>query len=256
MKIIYIISFPPAYLYQESLPPDHSWINDKDEQIGIWRSDWGHIFAENVKRFFPKVDFEVWRPDYRVEKEYLYVFEDGVVHRSFPAQKVTFWRGLKPEKYYISKELILKLSQFIIIHKHTKDLVVHIPLDFSYLTHIILKKFNRLVPFLHTSHLNPELLNVDLKTANPLSYLHRFFIKLTYNKHKKMLKEIAVSKDRTDFFERYTNANIYHLDFLNFDFGWADNKTSKGYARRKLNLPTDKKIIFSSSRLVPEKQVK
>ncbi|MBP7508828.1 MAG: hypothetical protein KA807_13510 [Prolixibacteraceae bacterium] len=217
MKIIYIISFPPAYGYSCNLAPDHYWHNIKGEMIGIWRQDWGHIFAKNVKRFYPEFEFEVWRPDYRADKEYIHIFEDGIIHRSFPAQKETFWIGLKPEKRYTSKELISKFTECIKAHNTKKDLVCHIPLDFSYIGYILLTKFGNKVPFLHTSHLNQELLNVNLRTYNPISFLHRIFIWGTYRKYKSKLKEIAVTEDRIAFFKRYTRANVYQFNFLNLD---------------------------------------
>jgi glycosyltransferase involved in cell wall biosynthesis len=255
MKVIYIISFPPAYENNSNLTPDHYWHNTKGEMIGVWRQDWGHIFAKDVKRFHPEIEFEVWRPDDRAEKECMHVFPDGVIHRSFPAQKAMFWHGLKPEKYYTSKELIKKLAQFIEMQQARRELICHIPLDFSCLSYIILKRFGKKIPFLHTSHLNPELLNINLKTLNPLSFFHRLLINAKYLKYKSMLKEIAISEDRMDFFKRYTRANVYQLDLLNLDLEWGDKKISKNQAREKLNLPCGKKIIFSSSRLVPEKQI-
>jgi glycosyltransferase involved in cell wall biosynthesis len=255
MKIIYIISFPPAYEYNSCLAPDHFWYNTKGEMIGIWRQDWGHVFARDVKRFYPECGFEVWRPDYRAEKEYMHIFEDGVIHRSFPAQQIIFWRGLKPEKHCTSKELISKFTELIEAHIIKKDLVCHIPLDFSYLSYYLLNKFGNKVPFLHTSHLNPDLLNVNLRTYNPLSFFHRLFIRVTYHKYIIKLKEIAVSEDRIAFFKQHTRANVYQLDLLNLDLEWGNRKIDKEEARIKLNLPLEKKIIFSSSRLVPEKQI-
>ena len=88
MKIIYIITFPPKYEYKDGPKPDFFWLNNKNQQIGIWRIDRGHVFAQDVKTFFPETEFEVWRPDYRAEKEYVHTFEDGVIHRSFPAQTI------------------------------------------------------------------------------------------------------------------------------------------------------------------------
>lgn len=255
IKIIYIISFCPKYEYDNSVKPDHTWRNNRNEEIAIWRIDWGHIFARDLKRFFPEIEFEVWRPDYRAEKEYVHVFEDGVVHRSFPAQKVKFRVGIKPTYFASSKELIEKFESLVEQQRENRNLVCHMPLDFSYLGHIMLIKFRKQVPFLHTSHLNPQLLNIDLKTANPLKFLHRLFLKRTNDKQKRMLGDIAVTLDRIEFFKTHTKSNVYQFNSLNFDFEWAKDKISKEEARKKLRLDPNIFILFSSSRLVPEKQL-
>ena len=255
MKVIFIITFPPVYDYFKTVEPDHSWVSGKGAIIGVWRQDWGHVFAKEVKRFFPDVEFEVWRPDYRAEKEYVHVFDDGVVHRTFPSRKVKFMTGLKPAYFDTSNELIEKFGQTIHKHKDTRDMICHIPLDFSYLGFVLLKKYRKKIPFLHTSHLNPDLLNVNLRTLNPLKFFHRLFIKQTYDQHKRLLGDIAVLSDKIEFFKKYINSNVYQLDSLNFDFKWAERKISKVEARKRVNLNTNVFILFSSSRLVPEKQL-
>lgn len=255
MRIIYIITFPPAYEYGTTLKPDHSWVNSKGEIIGVWRQDWGHVFAKDVKRFYPEVEFEVWRPDYRAEKEYMHVFKDKVIHRSFPAQMKKFRFGLKRTEFWTSRELVDKLDLFISEDHKSKDLLCHIPLDFSYLSNILLKKFKTRLPFLHTSHLNPQLLNPNIATINPLKYLHRLLIRKTLSEHLRLLSEIAVSKDRLEFFNKHTSANVYQFNSLYFDLNWTINKVTKLEARKKLGLYPESLILFSSSRLVPEKQI-
>ena len=255
MKVIFIITFSPAYNYNNTIQPEHFWHNNKGEIVGIWRQDWGHIFAEDVKRFFPDVEFEVWRPDYRADKEYVHIFDDGVVHRSFPSGKVKFRIGLKPAYFETSDELMDKFGSTIHAHQNTKDLICHIPLDFSYLGCTLLKKFRNKIPFFHTSHLNPNLLNVNLKTLNPIKFLHRLFIKKTFDQYKNLLGDIAVSLDKMEFFKMHTKSKIYQLNSLNFDFEWTNSKITKKEAREKLNLNPEIFIIFSSSRLVPEKHL-
>lgn len=255
MKVIYIISFPPAYNFIKNPPPAHSWYNSKGDVISVWRQDRGHVFAKDIKSFFPEVEFEVWRPDYKADKEYVHIFHDGITHRSFPSKKRIFFRGLKPELVYTSSLLIARLSELIAESSISRNLVIHIPSDFSYLAYKILRKFNGKVPFLHTVHLNPGLLNIEFDTHNPLKILHRYFIKRTYESFKKMLKEIALSEDRVEFFTHNTEARIHKLDFMNFDFNWGQKRISREKARESLKLPAGKVILLSSCRLVPEKQI-
>jgi len=256
MKIIFIISFPPKYEYKNGPKPDFSWLNQKGENIKVWRMDWGHVFAQDVKRFFPEIAYEVWRPDYRADQEYVHSFDDGVVHRSFPAQ-ITYARlpGLKKTRYWTSRQLLQKLYQVVAENREEMKLVLHVPVDFSFLSHIILKQFIDKVPFLHTSHLNPALLTPKVSTTHPMKYLHRWAIKKTYQRHLQLLSDIAVPPDRIAFFRKHTSANVYLMNALNFDFKWAGKKISKTNARKKLGLHPDRFILFSSSRLVPEKQL-
>lgn len=255
MKVIYIISFPPAYNFTGNTIPEHKWFNYNGELVGVWRQDWGHVFAQNIKSNFPEIEYEVWRPDYRADKEYIHTFDDGIVHRSFPSRKRLFFRGIKPVLEYYSHSLVTSLSKLIHEREKTRDMIVHIPADFSYIGYRLLIKFNEKVPFLHTVHLNPGLLNIKLNTLNPFRVIHRYLIKCTYDYYKKLLREIAVSEEHIEFFRENTKADIYKLDFLNFDFCWGNNRIPKLEARKLLNLPLSRKIIFSSSRLVPEKQI-
>lgn len=223
--------------------------------IGIWRDDWGHVFAKDVRSHYTDISYEVWRPDFRADKIYIHRFDDGVVHRSFPAEKVIFRMGLKTSKFWSSKALLSRLERVVNENQYTQDLLLHFPLDFSYIGHAILKKYRTRVPMLHTSHLNPLLLKSQLETNRPLKNLHRMLLNRTYKTHLKYLREIAVSADRIDFFRKHTDAKIHRLDSLLFDFKWADNKISKEKARKNLGLQKNDFILLSSSRLVPEKQL-
>jgi len=257
MKIIYIITFPPAYhIKNADIKPDHYWTSQMNEMIGVWRRDRGHAFARDVKRLYPEIDYEVWRPDYRAKKELVHRFEDGVVHRTFPARKRVSFFGLKPIRICYSRSLILKLEESARQAQDTRDVVIHLPVDYSHFGYLILKRFHGRLPFLHTSHLAPEALSVDLKTKNIFKYLHRRFIQRRKNRHKKMLGEIAVAKDRIEYFKKETGSPVHLINSLNqFDFEWAKNKPSREEARKRLSLPASRFILFSSSRLIPEKQV-
>lgn len=255
MKVIYIITFTPKYDYQYSLKLDHTWLNEKGEEIWVWRGDWGHVFAQNIKKLFPEIEYEVWNLDFRAEKEYVHVFEDGVIHRTFPAEKVRYRFGLKMREADSSAALLNKLELLTKQHKIKKDLICHLPLDYAYLGNVILNKFHLSLPFLHTSHLNPELLNVKMGTFNPLKLAHRFFLKREMDAHKQLLGDIAVTIDRVDFFKRQTRSEVKLLNTLYFDFSWAADRLSRAEARKKLNLDPEIFIIFTSSRLVPEKQM-
>jgi glycosyltransferase involved in cell wall biosynthesis len=255
LKVIYIITFTPKYDYQYSLKLDHTWLNEKGEEIWVWRGDWGHVFAQNIKKLFPEIEYEVWNPDFRAEKEYVHVFEDGVIHRTFPAEKVTYRFGLKHREAVTSVTMLAKLEDLSAIHKESKDLVCHLPVDYAYLGNQILKKFHQKIAFLHTSHLNPELLNVNLNTLSPFKLVHRIFLKREMDHHKLLLGDIAVTSDRLDFFKNHTHSTVKLLNNLYFDFSWAKNRLNKSEARKKLGLSEDQYIIFTSSRLVPEKQM-
>lgn len=256
IKVIYIISFPPEYDYFSNPIPDHIWVNELNQQLFVWRIDWGHVFAKNVKKYFPEIEYEVWRPDYRARKEYIHQFEDGVIHRSFPAQQKHYRFGLKKSLNWTSNELLYKLQEEIQeIKISSKHILLHLPVDFSFITHTILKKYIDKIPFLHTSHLEPKLLVPSINTYNPIRYLHRLGIKKLYKKHLNLIKEIAVTSDRVEFFKNNTNANVYEYEFLNFDLDWAKNKINKTKARIKLNISINKFVLFASSRIVKEKQI-
>lgn len=224
--------------------------------LGIWREDWGHILAEEVKKSYPEIAFEVWRPDYRAEKEYVHVFNDGVVHRSFPARrKITFY-GLKLKWFYNSPDIIKALGKYIYPNGDYQNTICHIPVDYSFLGHSILKKYGKKLTFIHTSHLNPAILLSRANTKNPYKWLHRQLIWRRYNRYLAHIKNLALSSDRiAHFSSAIPGCTIYAFDYLWFDLSFARNRISKERARNLLGLPEGIKILLSSSRIVPEKQL-
>jgi len=256
MKVIFLITFPPAYHFSSSTVPAHRWKNNKGRMLGIWREDWGHILAEEVKKSYPEIAFEVWRPDYRAEKEYVHVFNDGVVHRSFPARrKITFY-GLKLKWFYNSPDIIKALGKYIYPNGDYQNTICHIPVDYSFLGHSILKKYGKKLTFIHTSHLNPAILLSRANTKNPCKWLHRQLIWRRYDRYLSNIQYLALSSDRIDFFNTVTpDCRIYTFNYLWFDLSWSRNKINNEKARDLLGLPTGIKVLLSSSRIVPEKQL-
>lgn len=256
MKIIYIITFPPKYEFINSPKPIMAFYNKSNEVVGIWKEDWGCIFGNFIKECYPHIEFEVWRQDYRADKEYFYIFENGLIYRSFPCKKIRYKHGLKYHQEYFSDEILKRLENLIDPKEKNKNLIIHIPIDFSYFTWVLLKNFSKKIPFLHTSHLNPELFKIKIFHINPLKLLHRFLIKRMYDKYLKNAGNLAVFEDRLEFFKSVTKSKVFQLDYLYIDFDyWYKQKVSKEEALSKLNIDEEKIILFSSSRLVPEKQI-
>jgi glycosyltransferase involved in cell wall biosynthesis len=96
------------------------------------------------------------------------------------------------------------------------------------------------------------------KTLHPAKLINAYKKKWELNRYYRMLKFLIPGvREGLDFFEKKFGTKVFYRDHANFgsDFSqWTRNK-SKEEAREALNIPQDRKIIFSSSRLIPVKQI-
>ena len=95
IHIIFILSFSPRYEHIDGPEPIHRWKNDKGEEIGVWKEDWAYLLGFKIMEKYPDIIFEVLRPDHRAERIYEHTFENGLIHKSFPEDKIKIWRRNK-----------------------------------------------------------------------------------------------------------------------------------------------------------------
>jgi hypothetical protein len=144
MKVIFIISFPPVYkninkiTLDESLLTDPYKVTDSGDKVYFFKQDWGGIIGEHVKKVDPNIDWEIWRPDNRTNRELSHTFDDGIVCKSFPISKRVSFYGLRPINLTYSKKLEARLIGECEDHR---DLVILLPttVDFSRILHSLFR---------------------------------------------------------------------------------------------------------------------
>ena len=122
-KIINLLYHPPGYeSYRNSPRPEINWDTPDGNWVGIWGYDWPDIIGNEVLKITDKFDYEVWQPDLRADKIYSNRFENGLVHRLFPA-KLTYKLHLLKFKKVLLSQLIIKQ---LLIEGKNKNIIVNL----------------------------------------------------------------------------------------------------------------------------------
>lgn len=250
--IINILPHKPDYDYLKDKPrPAINWDTPDGQWVGIYRNEIPDKLGEEVLKYTDEYEFEVWQPDYRADKMYSHRFEDGLVHRLFPAEDIQELHGMKLRKEIHSPALISFLKKYAWEHK----VIINLNGDFCKINFDVLKVCGEL-PVLQT-------FRGTLNLPGNLVFKPRFNVTASlsyYLKHRKVKKLIQG-------INYVMMQNQEHLDDLKEMFkGPVDMVTSgcefdawqpmdRQQAREALGLPADKIIFFTSSLLIPIKQL-
>ena len=82
------MSHPPAYDSYIGYPkPEINWDTTNGSWVGIGggKYDWGDQIGNDVLHENDEFEFEVWQPDLRADKVYQHKFDNGLIHKLFPA---------------------------------------------------------------------------------------------------------------------------------------------------------------------------
>lgn len=251
-RIINILPHKPDYDYMQDKPrPAINWDTPDGQWVGIYRNEIPDKLGEEILKYSKEFEFEVWQPDYRADKMYSHRFEDGLVHRLFPAEDVQQLHGVKIKKEISSPALVRQLKAYAEEH----SVIVNLNGDFTRINFDVLEECGHLPilqTFRGTLHLPGNLiLKPRLNIPASLNY---------YFKHLKVKKLI----NNIDY---VMVQNELYLDDLKKLFHGPIDKVTSGCefdvwkpmemqeARKALNLPADKTIFFTSSLLIPIKQL-
>jgi hypothetical protein len=125
VTVVNVLPHGPGYdLLSEQRPFLQSWTTASGQTAGIVNREWpgelGHWVLPQTNRY----RWEVWQPDTRVDQPVVHVFEDGVVHRLFPASRRVFRPGFfRPVDAVASASLTSGLDA--LQRRETAVLVVH-----------------------------------------------------------------------------------------------------------------------------------
>ena len=111
-KIINILLTPPFYeACKGNWRPEQNWDLPDGSWVGFAGWDWPDLIGNEVLKITDEFQYEVWQIDFRADKIYSYKFENGLVHRLFPAQYKKTFHGLKINKYAQSPQLVNSIFQ-------------------------------------------------------------------------------------------------------------------------------------------------
>lgn len=208
-KIINILYHPPAYEHFHSEKrPGIIFNTNNGTWVTIKNDEWPDLLGNEVLKLTDEFEYEVWQPDPRADKIYSHRFENGLVHKLFPARlKTSLYKG-KIEKIIKSNTLLKAIekemnNEQIILNINSSPLI--------YLNFKIIKKFHYL-PIVLTFH------------GNFTDYLQ-------YTKCKNLIKRIYRCYKRHMFIkqlnrvETITYQNKFQQDIL-LNLGIKESKIS------------------------------
>jgi len=141
IKVLNIIQHPPAYKnYINNSRPEINWDTSDGNWVGIWGYDWPNLLGNEILKLTNEFSYEVLQPDLRADRIYSHKFENGLIHKLFPAKEIKKFYGLKSEKHIYSSSLINYVNSL-------PRKVIHLNHINDYLTYAVLKncKSNYLV---------------------------------------------------------------------------------------------------------------
>lgn len=250
-KIINILPHIPDYDFKKDDPkPEIHWDTPDGHWVGIYRNEIPDKLGREVLIHTNEFEYEVWQPDYRADKMYSHRFEDGLVHRLFPAKDKEELHGLRKRRQTHSPAMV----QYLLEYSRDNRLIINLNGDFIHLNYEILEKCGDL-PILQT-------FRGTINMPQSLIFKKRLNLLASFSYLKQHLKTKKLI-DRVDF---VTHQNDLYMDVLgkiyhgpvakltsgcDFSFWQKMDKTA---CRKELNLPQEKKIFFTSSLLISLKQ--
>ena len=251
-RVINILTHEPDYRFiADEDRPEVSWDTPDGKWVGIYRNEIPDKLGEEVLKFTNEFEFEVWQPDYRADKMYSHRFEDGLVHRLFPAETVREFYGVKLRNKIQSNDIV----DFLLKYSRQYPVVVNLNGDLSRINAQIIAAASHL-PIFQTFRGTLHLPSTMMKKLRL-----NFLASLTYYfKHRQARKLIPSCDYVSHMNDLYLNelAKLYHgpktkvTSGCNFDF-WK--KTNKQTSRQALDIPDEVPVFFTSSLLIPIKQV-
>lgn len=258
MKIIFIIPFSPKYDYLSN-PADelegaiHSWENDKGQRVCVYNGDWGVVIAERWLKINSRLNIEVWRPDIRADKIYSYTFKSGLAYKSFPVNMQSFYHGIKKNKRVYAPEMENVLMSY---YQKDQNLILLLSAERTVFSVKLTDNFKSIIPILyyHFTHNSTLCPRMEL-CLNPVKLLHRWVILLQMRQMLRQMEYLTVAHvEGSQSIGR--KFNIKTAMFTpGFDPDDYTTERTRNQVRKEKAIAENRKILFSSSRLVPEKQI-
>ena len=250
--VINILPHEPDYRFMagEPRPPVH-WDTPDGDWVGIYGNEIPNKLGKEVLQYTDEFEYEVWQPDYRADQVYSHRFEDGLVHRLFPAHQEKEIHGLKLRPRLHSPALVGYIQEYSQQH----PVVINLNGDLNPLNVAIMKNGKHLPilqTFRGTLHLPKTML---FKSRRNFPAAFTYLIK--HWEAQRVMPNIDYVTYQNDlYYDQLTQ--LFHgptaklTSGCNFSF-W--HKLDQDTCRQALGLPLKKPIFLISSLLISRKQV-
>ncbi|MBI4648739.1 MAG: glycosyltransferase family 4 protein [Bacteroidia bacterium] len=258
IRVIFIISFVPKYDYFETITELKNkslkyWYNPDGKIIAILH-EWAYIIGKKITEIDNNIYWEIWRPDYNADKEYIYVQNEKIIHRIFPAEKKTYLDGIRKIRGESSLAIIAGLNK---IYELNEKIILIIPFSKKPICKNTLKLYRGKFPILTTHFTNISEILKEIKFfVNPFRLFHEIAKHYQSIYLLKIIDNLQVSNlTGLDKIKTKYKKNIFFWSpGLNVN-EFRSRYSARNEARKHLNIPIDKFVILNSSRIVPEKQI-
>lgn len=255
MKVIFLISHIPPYDVWEANnhTPNYHWQTAKSEMVGFDGTGWGdQILEQIIKVVDDSITFEVWQPDFKADKVYSATLPSRLTHRLFPAKSVySKLTAIGGKKEFHCPDMIVRAKECL---KKEENILFHAFMNNRYNTRLLLKTFYKKAPFLFQFATNSE--NHLIFGAKPSNTAKDQVLRIVLRQYFKRMKYLFTGSNRAlGFPAGRTYFRHENLTNIGVDFRSLEISTSKEEAREKLKIKPEEFVLFSSQRLVPEKQI-
>ncbi len=251
-RVINILSHEPDYRFiADEDRPEVSWDTPDGKWVGIYRNEIPDKLGGEVLKYTDEFEYEAWQPDFRADKVYSHRFEDGLVHRLFPAETVKEFYGIKLRNKTQSKAMV----DFLLEYSQQYPVVINLNGDLSRINAQIIAAASHLPIFQTyrgTLHLpSTMMLKPRLNVLASLTYYFK------HRQAKKLLPSCDYVSHMNDLYldelaKLYKGPKTKLTSGCDFDF-WK--KTDKPASRKAMDIPENVPVFFTSSLLIPIKQV-
>jgi glycosyltransferase involved in cell wall biosynthesis len=253
IKVINILPHSPVYdCISTDWRPEICWDISNNSYVGFEGRDWADLIGNEVLKLENDIEYEVWQPDLRAAKIYSHQFENGLIHKLFPAKEIKIFFGFKRENQ-ISSPVMLDALQRETGRINGKNVILHLNSIGYYLNRQVLSKFPSL----------PKLLQIHSKLSLPSTGMKKLrkniLGNLNYLKWHRELQEnrkifyVYNNSILADGLSRYNKIGIERI-ILGCDFDyWVSGDKDK--AKELFNISPNTRVFSMASRLTELKQV-
>lgn len=252
IKIIYLISHPPAYkMYINEPRPEINWNTPNGSWVGIWGYDWGNQIGNAVLHETNEFEFEVWQPDLRADKIYHHKFDNGLVHKLYPA----YYKKKNRRNILTSEKILYEIEA----EGNNNKIILQTSIQKTKINEEIINKMFSRIPIIFQSLGNLSFLQFSF-SKNPIklpgkiiNYLDNiFFIK----KQKYLFISNYLPDEKINYLKKIENSeSIIYYNLIGLSNKYFNVKEGKKIYRKELGINDDEFVILSSSRLNNLKQI-
>jgi len=250
-KIISVSTLPQNYeLFTQGPRASVVWDIPSGSWVGIWSFDLLNLLPNEILKLTDEFTFEVWHPDLRADKIYSHTFQNGLTCKLFPAARKKKLHGLKFLRQIYSPCLYRELEKEVA----SNNVIVQANTSLLGFNKFIFKKISAPIIFTYHSEISLPSIDISRPTRNLLSKINIMLENLWLKKNINKISALTYQNDAyLDKLKAIYQGHLYKVT-MGCDFSFW-RKLDKSECRKSLNLPAEKLIFISASRIAEVKQL-